>query len=420
VTTGKTAVAVALAHIFGFAHTQSDDVHVKKPAPVFMKNVTSLLQEHDIVIADKYALLLLLVPSAKPIHRNNHLRQHRQSLRDATSKYKPPVRLLALNWSIADKPPATIHRICGDRIQERGENHQTLRADKSNAKLHEEVIWMFINKREDLAESEVDAIVDMDLEENLEATVRRAVEGCVSVLGLEKPAEEKIKEALDAVIGYVPMTKKPDESRNKDKKASKSGDRHRKVSDPRYYGLLAEVDLVDILGQKLGLLGSDASQTAVPAIQSWGKLKDAGRVSKRPHVTIVHQNSLPGEAALWDRCADLHGLAKPPLFKAMLGYLVWNERVMAVTVEGLEVVDGESEDGEKGAKLGKEFLDALEGEVRDRLHITVGTKSQKVQPVEAKALVEAFRKRDLKDDNGEGVLNLDGLVIHGRIKGLMG
>jgi tRNA ligase len=51
---GKTAVAVALAHIFGFGHTQSDDVQAKKPAPVFIKNVTKLLEKQDVVIADKF------------------------------------------------------------------------------------------------------------------------------------------------------------------------------------------------------------------------------------------------------------------------------------------------------------------------------------------------------------------------------
>jgi len=54
---GKTAVSVALAHIFGFGHTQSDDVHVKKPAPVFIRNVKSLLESYDVVIADKYVSL---------------------------------------------------------------------------------------------------------------------------------------------------------------------------------------------------------------------------------------------------------------------------------------------------------------------------------------------------------------------------
>ena len=51
--TGKTSVSLALAHIFGFGHTQSDDVHVKKSAPVFIRNVVDLLQKHDVVIADK-------------------------------------------------------------------------------------------------------------------------------------------------------------------------------------------------------------------------------------------------------------------------------------------------------------------------------------------------------------------------------
>jgi len=61
---GKTAVSVALAHIFGFGHTQSDDVHVKKAAPIFVKNVMSLLQTHDVIIADKYG------PS--PCHQTKH------------------------------------------------------------------------------------------------------------------------------------------------------------------------------------------------------------------------------------------------------------------------------------------------------------------------------------------------------------
>jgi tRNA ligase len=46
-------VSVALSHLFGFGHTQSDDVHVKKPAPIFIKNVINLLKNYDVVIADK-------------------------------------------------------------------------------------------------------------------------------------------------------------------------------------------------------------------------------------------------------------------------------------------------------------------------------------------------------------------------------
>jgi tRNA ligase len=44
---------VALKHLFGFGHTQSDDVKAKKPAPIFLKNVAQLLNNQDVVIADK-------------------------------------------------------------------------------------------------------------------------------------------------------------------------------------------------------------------------------------------------------------------------------------------------------------------------------------------------------------------------------
>ena len=51
--TGKTSISVALEHLFGFGHTQSDDVKSKKGAPQFVKNVQALLKKHDVVIADK-------------------------------------------------------------------------------------------------------------------------------------------------------------------------------------------------------------------------------------------------------------------------------------------------------------------------------------------------------------------------------
>jgi tRNA ligase len=95
--------------------------------------------------------------------RNNHLKVHRQSLRDGAKKIQKPVRLLALNWSL-DQPRATIHRICSDRVQQRGDNHQTLRADLSS-RPHEDVIWKFIDSTEELISKEVDNVVEMELGE---------------------------------------------------------------------------------------------------------------------------------------------------------------------------------------------------------------------------------------------------------------
>jgi len=54
---------LALVHIFGFGHTQSDDVRVKKVGPAFVKNITNLLTNFNVVIADKYVRLFLLTSS---------------------------------------------------------------------------------------------------------------------------------------------------------------------------------------------------------------------------------------------------------------------------------------------------------------------------------------------------------------------
>jgi tRNA ligase len=44
---------VALTHLFGFAHTQSDDVKEKKAAKHFEANVAKLLKDNSVVFADK-------------------------------------------------------------------------------------------------------------------------------------------------------------------------------------------------------------------------------------------------------------------------------------------------------------------------------------------------------------------------------
>ncbi|TFK37952.1 RNA ligase-domain-containing protein [Crucibulum laeve] len=376
---GKTAVAIALAKIFGFGHTQSDDVSVKKSAPVFLKNVVSLLQNYDVVIADK----------------NNHLRQHRQGLRGITANISPPVRLIALNWAL-DKPPAFVHRICGDRVLQRGERHQTLRADADD-KSHEDVIWKFITSTEELADAEVDATIEMDLEETLEESVCRAVDGLVRILGLPKPTPKEIDSGVKKAREYDPDVKQVEQ-------------KVKKQTRPRYFALLPEVDLLEILDKRF-LKGLDISQETK---DFWKQLKDNKRISSRPHVTIVHEKSLPGEIELWDRCTSLQQMTSlPPLFKGKLGSVVWNHRVMAVTLEDLIVDEAQSTQ----CQTGHEFVAKLPHEVRVRLHITIATKDNSVPPVEAKKLVEGWREGIV--DKEVNAFKLSPVVmVTGRVKGL--
>lgn len=50
---GKTAIGLVLSRLFGFGHSQSDDVTTKKTASTFNKNVGDMLQTHDVVYADR-------------------------------------------------------------------------------------------------------------------------------------------------------------------------------------------------------------------------------------------------------------------------------------------------------------------------------------------------------------------------------
>jgi tRNA ligase len=143
-----------------------------------------------------------LLGMLKQSRRNNHLHMHRRDLRDAVKGTHPPVRLLALNWSL-DLPHAEIHRICADRILARGANHQTLHGDE-NSKAHESVIWQFLHTTEPLADDEADTVIEMDVREDLEHALSRAIDAVVRVLGLPRPDAERVGAALARHAGIAP------------------------------------------------------------------------------------------------------------------------------------------------------------------------------------------------------------------------
>ncbi|KAJ7268196.1 RNA ligase-domain-containing protein [Mycena haematopus] len=413
---GKTAVSVALVHIFGFGHTQSDDVRAKKAAPIFIKNVTTLLKTHDVVIADK----------------NNHLTQHRTALRAAVAGRSPPVRLLALNWSLdsgADRVSA--HALCAARIAARGTNHQSLWPEVPppsagddaggsgkggrKAQGHEQVLWMFVNQTEPLVPAEVDDVVEMVLDEGLEDSVRRAARGVREALGLPEPSEESVREGIEKARGYAvggagSGAAEGSSGRGKGKDKAQEDKKKAKKKGPRYFGLLPEVALDELLSSPIAQEAPNGSGTAFLE-----HLKKEKRIAQRPHITIVHSKALEAEAGageLWARCAELDkGEGAAPVFTCVLGHAVWNERVMTVTVDEVRL---EAEGG--AGQVGSEFVAMLPEELRKRLHITVGTRNASVPAVEGKGLVEVWRAG--KTDAGIKAVSLGGVVVKAKLRGL--
>ncbi|TFK17845.1 hypothetical protein FA15DRAFT_710412 [Coprinopsis marcescibilis] len=435
---GKTTVSLALAKLFGFGHSQSDNVQGKKAAVTFVKNVVGLLKTHDVVIADK----------------NNHLRQHRTALREATSNFSPPVRLLALHFDITSKPPATIHRICSERIFKRGENHQTLRPDPTSKGFHEEVVWQFIGSSEELAPDEVDGVVDMDVEGGVVEQVLQAVEGVGRALGWEEgrfPSEERVREVVQEVLeGYKVDVGDVSGGGGGKKRAqgqAQEGKGKKIASAPRYFGVLPEVDLAKLLETELAVregeeLDSGEGKVRKEAREMFEVLKKGNRVTKRPHVTLTHKTSAKEAPEVWDLCVELDSMSGPPVFEGVLKTLVFTERVMALTFEDLQLADSAIEDtgkkmedldplvdsfeqlpvGEVGTsnkarKVGGRLVEGLPDAIRRRLHVTIGTRDGGVAPIEGKFVVEQWREGE--DEDGEvRVLDIGETKVTGLLKGL--
>ena len=371
---GKTAIGVALSHIFGFGHTQSDDVKAKKPAPVFLSNVSREFGSHDVVFADK----------------NNHLRQHRDGLKNQLANIRPRVKLLALHWPVANLPPATIHRICADRVTERGDNHQALVPATDDSRPHEAILWRFIEDTEPLEEDEVDAIIEMDLQEPFDEALARAIDGICDIIGLEKPSQEKIGEATGLALGYQPKSKGAPlggDAGNSGKTLSAKD--KKALKPPRYYAFLPEADFAG-LTERLGLK-EGAPQSLKDLWESALKAKDV-LIVDRPHVTIVHEKGIgePAEKAVWDVCAEL---APSATFRMTFDRIVFDGRVVAAVVTGLRAQD---EDAAAGT-----LVEAIPEFIQRRFHVTIARREKAVAPVEGKFLVEKWRKDPASVDSME-------------------
>jgi tRNA ligase len=270
---------------------------------------------------------------------------------------------------------------------------------------------MFLNTFEELADGEVDAVVDISLDSDLEAAVRQAVTACVDIIGVPQPSEDKIQEALDAVGAYTVSSKSKQVKEDNDKAKRQA----------RYYALLPEVDISSLLEHHL------SDDTVPEAIkQFWTYLKSEKRVVKVPHVTIVHRNSLSGNSTeveskeLWARCEGLYAMPYSPFFRGKLGSVLCDPvvGVMALTFEdlGLDVVQNDGSAGGDEGQAAPTFVSTLPQNVREKLHITIGTKGE-TKPVEAGEMVkrwQAYERSNIKE------VKLQDVFARARIQGMQG
>jgi len=255
----------------------------------------------------------------------------------------------------------------------------------------------------------VDDVIEMDVcTESLEESVKRAIDGLLPLLSdLQRPNEGQIAEACDFALGHKVTVKKggiPTKTRDK---------------GPRYYGLLPEIDMPEIVGE--AVLRSDAP---AEARKFWETLKEEKRYTPRPHVTIVHSKWLPAEQPLWDACVAVTrhpdfnkvndtSILVSPMFCFSMGSLLCDGDVMALTIENLRI--RENQQGDTGHDVATGLLNSMSKELKNKLHVTVGMRDDSVLPMLAGDMVTRWREGK---QAGIKEIPLGDQAGCGRVKGL--
>ncbi|KAJ9479855.1 tRNA ligase [Pseudozyma hubeiensis] len=321
---GKTILGLALSHLFASGHVQSDDFKKKTG---FLAALEKDLRSHStdpnyVVFADK----------------NNHLLQHRDDLIDLAARLSSPtasqpgkksppevgrVRTIALAWELDSLPLNTLHRIFASRIEERGDNHQTLVADDAEGKLrgcrsHEVVLWKFLESLQPLGSSEgkgegaegygderFDKVVTLKVGARVEECLRKVVEEVGREVGWRMPSEEGLREAVRRAkewkvkkkqggggAGGVGKKVAVPGAGGQEKDVEKTEQENKVVATPtpRYFGLAVELDVRQLLDRML--LQPTPNEAHDSIAHFYTTMRTSNRLNQRPHITLVHNSNL--------------------------------------------------------------------------------------------------------------------------------
>lgn len=290
---GKTTLALALEHLFGWGHVQNDDISGKGRPPRFTKAVLDQLKDHAAVFAD----------------RNNAQRHERKQIVTDVKLQHATAKLVCLNFRHDEAVIDEIRRVTQERVIKRGDNHQTIHAATDQAK-YIGVMEGFIGRFEPCnpharPDDGFDIVIDLEPTAgsriNLETTVTQ-LHRYFPNLVKEVPSSEQLDDALRAAMGYVPEFKHLILDRSgKEKKPKPQQQKAPPKKKPLEYMSVAvpSKDINNILEK--GFKGSDAQNS-----RFYMQLKGTRRLQPKFHVTLMHRAAARDHPELWQRYMTLH------------------------------------------------------------------------------------------------------------------
>ena len=413
---GKTTVALALVHLFGWGHIQNDNIEGRVNRPKrFAQAVTNSMASHDVVIAD----------------RNNHQRRERKQIMEDVFEVVPKARCVALQY--VHEPKAVllpeIRKVTRKRVLERGDNHQTIRA---GSKGEDEILGImegFLSRFEAVdtdrsPDDMFDEVIDLDIAssslENLETVVSKLWEFYPKLFKQEMPTHEDLEKAIDFAMKNYTVDIKHDLDFNKNK-ANNRQTNDRKAGQPQELSPAQLVKKLEYFSIPLSttVINSTLASLFAKASADEGRmyqlLKQSRRLQSEFHVTLIHRLMSNQNPELWQKYSDrylntLHqkGFAEqtPSLGPARirLERVVWDDRVMAFVVRILPP--------EQHHSGGDNELPECANEIP---HVTVGTARSDIKPKESNDLLKRWMEGDesqgkIWEKEVPGMKTLDGTV----------
>lgn len=420
---GKTTLAIALGHLFGYGHIQNDNITGTKRPPRFTRMVLDELQTHPAVVAD----------------RNNAQRHERKQILHDVKHMHLDATMVALNF-VHDDVDA-IRAVTHERVFARGDNHQTIHAETDANKVVG-IMEGFIQRFEPLDLSRApdegfDAVIDLSptagSRANLETVVRQ-LHHLYPNLVKDVPSAEAMDEAIKAAIGnYQPTLRHEIVDRGKNKgpaQAPKQNQPPKKVVKKKpleYMGV--HVTGKDVNAQLENTFKGQPAATS----KFYKQLKQTRRVQPSFHVTLMHRASARERPELWERYQKLHvdaeaaaeaaAAAGGPAFivngqppevgkvDVQLERVVFDDRLMALVVR---LVNKKDEAGAEGRTEDDWTC------VNKVSHITVGTHDDSVKPKESNDLLARWLEQGSTEKNGITDLVIEGQpLLHGVVRGVL-
>ncbi|KAK7964066.1 hypothetical protein PG988_011040 [Apiospora saccharicola] len=391
---GKTTVAVALTHLFGWGHVQNDNITGKNRPKQMTQAVVEQLTYHPVVISD----------------RNNSERREREQIIKDVKMANTNARLIGMNFAHNDLDE--VRRVTRERVLERGDNHQTIQAHSERAKVIG-IMENFIQRYqpcdpEKLPDMMFDFVVDLDgakdSRANLETMVQELHKKYPRLIP-EVPSAETMDDAIESALNnYKPNLR----HKIPDRKDNKKGNNAQAQQQPKAQKKKAlEYMSVSVPSKDINSALEAAFKGAGSATSKFYKqLQLTRRVQPMFHVTLMHRASSKEHPDLWASYVKMHSEntnsdEKLGECEIELERVVFDSRIMAIVVR---LVD--PDDRWKC--------------VNDIAHITVGTRDDGVKPKESNDLLAKWLKDGTGDETGIGERVFDPkVVLKGVVKGVL-